>query len=456
MSELIIDKITTRDGSSVGAIVVADIDELLLLNTNKEINTTAIVKDSNRGGVFVYDATQSGVNNGGTIFNGWVRQYDGAVNVKWFGAKEDSAFDSTTAITNALAVDNNVVLDGNFYVDGLDLDIERNAIRGLDTASSSLSQISTAVNDYTVKLNARLTTIENIAVYANSSSKCIYVAYGQLGRINNVVTKFGLYGIYLESCNSISIQQFFAGSCFKGIQTAPVTSGNLNGMRIEGRSYNCEYGFVVQNPNVADRLMMHSTIIYSTEGNTIGWYEDTSGIECRYNHIDLYSESNNRTSTASPANTNEDFVMAGSPNYYFIKNPTNVGSDELFKGKSVGWFTSGGAISPRGPFSGNKATVKAITYSQSLYLEGDNVVFLSNTSGATRNLTLAFVASMPIGSEVKLVSNCTSYGLNLLPPSGYTWNQASMNVGAYSPTTAPYTTLIVKDTATSFQAIRLN
>jgi hypothetical protein len=88
MSELIIDKITTRDGSNVGAVVVADIDELLLLNTNKEINTTAIVKDSNRGGVFNYDGAQSGVNNGGTIFNGWVRQYDGAVNVKWFGASE--------------------------------------------------------------------------------------------------------------------------------------------------------------------------------------------------------------------------------------------------------------------------------------------------------------------------------------------------------------------------------
>ena len=86
MSELITDKLTTRDGSNVGAIVVADIDELLLLNTNKEINTTAIVKDSNRGGVFNYDGAQSGVNNGGTIFNGWVRQYDGAVNIVWFGA----------------------------------------------------------------------------------------------------------------------------------------------------------------------------------------------------------------------------------------------------------------------------------------------------------------------------------------------------------------------------------
>ena len=102
MSELIIDKITTRDGSMIGAVVVSDIDELLLLNTNKEINTTAIVKDSNRGGVFNYDATQSGVNNGGTIFNGWVRQYEGAVNVKWFGAKGDGVTDNTSIIQEVI------------------------------------------------------------------------------------------------------------------------------------------------------------------------------------------------------------------------------------------------------------------------------------------------------------------------------------------------------------------
>jgi hypothetical protein len=137
MSELIIDKITTRDGSSIGAIVVADIDELLLLNTNKEINTTAIVKDSNRGGVFNYDGAQSGVNNGGTIFNGWVRQYDGAVNVKWFGAIGDGITDNTAIFNKLKDYNMTLMLDGNFVVN--DLTLSKNLTLKLLDGSSIIS-----------------------------------------------------------------------------------------------------------------------------------------------------------------------------------------------------------------------------------------------------------------------------------------------------------------------------
>ena len=149
MSELIIDKLTTRDGSNVGAIVVADIDELLLLNTNKEINTTAIVKDSNRGGVFVYDATQSGVNNGGTIFNGWVRQYDGAVNVKWFGVSETNTASENydifqTIIRNSGDTRANIIIPSGTYQ--LDVFNPNNCnITGIDVTLEFTNNISKSV-----------------------------------------------------------------------------------------------------------------------------------------------------------------------------------------------------------------------------------------------------------------------------------------------------------------------
>ena len=42
------------------------------------------VSDKDRGGIFIYDSTAT--HNGGTVFGKCVRQYSGAVNVKWFGS----------------------------------------------------------------------------------------------------------------------------------------------------------------------------------------------------------------------------------------------------------------------------------------------------------------------------------------------------------------------------------
>ena len=64
--------------------IVNTIEDLVTVPSNY---TTAIVKDTNRGGTFIWSAT--GTANGGTVFAGatgfWHRQYSGAVNVKWFG-----------------------------------------------------------------------------------------------------------------------------------------------------------------------------------------------------------------------------------------------------------------------------------------------------------------------------------------------------------------------------------
>ena len=111
----------TRGAKAVTSdqIVVA-VETINDFPANPETGDTVIVKDNNRGGTFIYDATQSAVNNSGTIFNGWVRQYSGAINVKWFGAVGGIAVAQDTAIQNAInycSVTKKSLLipDGEFY-----------------------------------------------------------------------------------------------------------------------------------------------------------------------------------------------------------------------------------------------------------------------------------------------------------------------------------------------------
>lgn len=73
-----------------------------LSDISGEINKIVIVEEMEKGGVFIYDSTKSNINNGGTIFNGWTRRYNGIPNVKWFGAKCDGITNDSIAILNAL------------------------------------------------------------------------------------------------------------------------------------------------------------------------------------------------------------------------------------------------------------------------------------------------------------------------------------------------------------------
>lgn len=118
--------------------IVDTVEALATLDITKY--TTAIVKDLDRGGTFVWSAT--GTANGGTVFAGatgyWNRQYDGAINVKWFGAVGDGVTDDTLSmqaaidysvyakakllITAGIYVCNSLTIGGSLVIEGEGVD----------------------------------------------------------------------------------------------------------------------------------------------------------------------------------------------------------------------------------------------------------------------------------------------------------------------------------------------
>lgn len=94
-------------------------DPVLLLNNVEDLPvsspvTIAIVKDADRGGIFIFNETA--VNDDGIVYNKWVRQFVGRVNVKWYGAKGDGVTDDTEAFNKAFVNRDIFIPEGEYLI----------------------------------------------------------------------------------------------------------------------------------------------------------------------------------------------------------------------------------------------------------------------------------------------------------------------------------------------------
>lgn len=78
--------------------------------------TQCVVTDLVRGGEFLYVESKKDINDGGCIINGWVRQFSGYANVKWFGAIGNGIEDDTVTLQNAINSGYPLVLPVGNYV----------------------------------------------------------------------------------------------------------------------------------------------------------------------------------------------------------------------------------------------------------------------------------------------------------------------------------------------------
>ena len=96
----------------VGNVYQVDtVEELLNIQASKDGDICNVLDDL-RGGKFEYKASRAPENNGGTVFNGWVRKYFGSVYLDWFCETDPATTDCSLYMERALAVTRGVKCGG--------------------------------------------------------------------------------------------------------------------------------------------------------------------------------------------------------------------------------------------------------------------------------------------------------------------------------------------------------
>ena len=139
-----------------------------------EEDLVCVVTDENRGGVFVYREANALVNNGGTIFNGWTRQYDGAVNVDWFGAYPDGTHPTETL----LAIQNTINYAYPLYksVEGH----KTYLINGIITIPYYRTEPAVGLDFTTINVTLNKVVYEGttgVAIHSSSPTTGVYIKY---------------------------------------------------------------------------------------------------------------------------------------------------------------------------------------------------------------------------------------------------------------------------------------
>lgn len=149
---------------------------------------------------YEWDAANTTADNGGTIIavtgvatGRWVMKYDGAVNVKWFGAKCDGLADDTTAIQNAKNTGKSVYFPAGTYKNTLSIQL----ITGQELygdGKNSLISMSVDNNGHVLGIIGATGNpvsdchIHDIAINCNSTVNlnAVGIAYAENNIVNNV------------------------------------------------------------------------------------------------------------------------------------------------------------------------------------------------------------------------------------------------------------------------------
>jgi len=208
------------DGDRIGSVVVDSIANMKNLNTEIEANATVELlgyhsKGDGGGGTFYWDSASTEDDNGGTIIEAtgvvdgrWIRNYSGAVNVKWFGAVGDGVVDDSAAFQNALNTASLVKVPQGVYKLNSTITLGQcNRLVGESKKFSTNIQGSTLLFGSGVDVGVRINVVsvapyftgglENLALRATDYNTTLV----NLGNKDNVIAGEGAWTGTIKDCS---------------------------------------------------------------------------------------------------------------------------------------------------------------------------------------------------------------------------------------------------------------
>ena len=185
---------------SITIDTIADMEALIPAGATASAydKLVCVVRDLDRGGTFIYDSTKVADDNQGTNFNGWVRQYSGAVNVKWFGAKD--GMDISQEVSKALMVSDSINIQLKNVV--MSTVLINNMEDKLITSTTGCNINFNSNNDelFAIRSSSNI-NIENLKFNVGNtyiSGRCISMFIGTINcTVTNCTFNKVAYGIFL-------------------------------------------------------------------------------------------------------------------------------------------------------------------------------------------------------------------------------------------------------------------
>jgi len=280
--------------SIVGTDIAVAVDTINDFPLDASDGDTVIVRDLNRGGTFIYDSTKVAGHNDGTNFNGWIRQYDGAVNVKWFGANETRT-DNEVPIQSAVNISSEVYIPSGEYNTTSAIELNTGSIlygASIKGTTGLGTRIKCANRGFQNSFPSDSIKISNLRITGNNNSKGsdtfginLYTSASCV--IENCYIENFENGLLIGKLQNCAFNNITVGACYTGVQsqdlvTSPYfTVTSFDNVYVAGGSVR---GFIISN---ATNLKMSTC---GADGVDIGMYLTNcsqSIIDSFYTELDI-------------------------------------------------------------------------------------------------------------------------------------------------------------------------